>query len=52
MKPLRSAAIFLAILYAFTFGWMLGYPPPLTSLGAFLAWFLPVTGRRRSLPSR
>ena len=37
-----SAAIFLAILYTFTFGWMLGNPPRLNSLGSFLAWFLPV----------
>jgi hypothetical protein len=42
IKPLHSAAIFLAILYTFTFGWMLGNPPRLNSLGSFLAWFLPV----------
>ena len=42
ITPLRSAAIFLAILYTFTFGWMLGNPPRLNSLGSFLAWFLPV----------
>ena len=42
IKPLRSAAIFLVILYTFTFGWMLGNPPRLDSLGSFLAWFLPV----------
>jgi membrane protease YdiL (CAAX protease family) len=42
IKPLHSAAIFLAILYSFTFAWMLGNPPRLNSLGSFLAWFLPV----------
>lgn len=42
IKPLHSAAIFLAILYTFTFGWMLGNPPRFNSLGSFLAWFLPV----------